>query len=311
MLADDDDGLREIGTRAAVTEVLERFDDGRLNVVVEGRERFRVARRSRAAAPFQTAEVEPRRGRGATGPARTTSTRALALFAKLVELTGTEIEPPDPATPAALLRRRGALRVRAGAEAGAARGDARSAAAAPALRAARGRCARRSSASGRSPPARPRTARCSRATSREPRSRASGAFSASRRCRARSPCRSPGPAWRSGRRAPGCRSRQARRPTARLLRVLRRSLRLLLELLGLARTGRGLHTLAQQLARTLPLGAGAVLGLAAATPRPAQSTSAAGAMLAFGRHQPRVHDGRRHAAVVQDRDGRLADRELR
>src|ERR687898_526017 len=38
----DDDGLREIGTLAIVTEVLDRFDDGRLNIVVEGRERFRL-----------------------------------------------------------------------------------------------------------------------------------------------------------------------------------------------------------------------------------------------------------------------------
>ena len=38
----DDEGLREIGTRAAVTEVLDRFDDGRLNIVVEGGERFRL-----------------------------------------------------------------------------------------------------------------------------------------------------------------------------------------------------------------------------------------------------------------------------
>src|SRR5262245_7917462 len=38
----DEDGLRAIGTRAAVTEVLERFDDGRLNIVVQGRERFRL-----------------------------------------------------------------------------------------------------------------------------------------------------------------------------------------------------------------------------------------------------------------------------
>jgi Lon protease-like protein len=35
----DDDGLRQIGTLATVRGV-ERFDDGRLNVVVEGGERF-------------------------------------------------------------------------------------------------------------------------------------------------------------------------------------------------------------------------------------------------------------------------------
>ena len=32
----DDDGIREVGTRARVAEVLARFEDGRLNVVVEG-----------------------------------------------------------------------------------------------------------------------------------------------------------------------------------------------------------------------------------------------------------------------------------
>jgi Lon protease-like protein len=44
--------------RAAVTEVLERFDDGRLNVVVEGRERFRIVELT-GGRSFQTAEVEP------------------------------------------------------------------------------------------------------------------------------------------------------------------------------------------------------------------------------------------------------------
>ena len=38
----DEAGMREVGTRAAVVEVLERLPDGRLNVVVEGRERFRL-----------------------------------------------------------------------------------------------------------------------------------------------------------------------------------------------------------------------------------------------------------------------------
>src|SRR6187551_2014182 len=53
----DDDGIRDVGTRAAVTEVLERFDDGRLNVVVEGRERFWISELT-GGRSFQTAEVE-------------------------------------------------------------------------------------------------------------------------------------------------------------------------------------------------------------------------------------------------------------
>ena len=54
----DEDGLRAIGTRAAVTEVLERFDDGRLNIVVEGGERFRLVEVNEGES-FHTGEVEP------------------------------------------------------------------------------------------------------------------------------------------------------------------------------------------------------------------------------------------------------------
>jgi Lon protease-like protein len=40
-----DDGLKEIGCAARVTKVLERFDDGRMNVLVEGTTPFRLVRR--------------------------------------------------------------------------------------------------------------------------------------------------------------------------------------------------------------------------------------------------------------------------
>src|SRR5947209_225914 len=39
LLFEDDDGVREIGTRAHVIEIINRFDDGRLNIIVEGHER--------------------------------------------------------------------------------------------------------------------------------------------------------------------------------------------------------------------------------------------------------------------------------
>src|SRR5919202_476576 len=38
----DTDGVREVGTRAVVTEVVERLPDGRLNILVEALERFRA-----------------------------------------------------------------------------------------------------------------------------------------------------------------------------------------------------------------------------------------------------------------------------
>jgi len=93
----DDDGLREVGTRALVTEVLERFDDGRLNVVVEGMARFRVVELT-GGRSFQTGEVEQVEDVDEHADPEHVE-RALALFARLVELTGTEIDPPEPSTP--------------------------------------------------------------------------------------------------------------------------------------------------------------------------------------------------------------------
>ncbi len=88
----DDDGLREVGTRAAVTEVLDRFDDGRMNVVVEGRERFRLLELT-GGRSFQTGLVEPLDE--IDDPAENADAeRALELFRKLVELTGAEVEEP-------------------------------------------------------------------------------------------------------------------------------------------------------------------------------------------------------------------------
>ena len=40
-----DDALKEIGCAARITRVLERFDDGRLNILVEGTTPFRLERR--------------------------------------------------------------------------------------------------------------------------------------------------------------------------------------------------------------------------------------------------------------------------
>src|SRR4051795_685197 len=40
-----DDGLREIGCTARVTQVLEEFDDGRVNILVTGGRAFRLLRR--------------------------------------------------------------------------------------------------------------------------------------------------------------------------------------------------------------------------------------------------------------------------
>jgi Lon protease-like protein len=88
----DEDGVREIGTRARVTEVIDRLDDGRLNVLVEGGERFRVERVTRGRS-YMTAEVEPLEDEDDT-PGKAAS-RAVGSFRALAALAGAEPEDPD------------------------------------------------------------------------------------------------------------------------------------------------------------------------------------------------------------------------
>jgi ATP-dependent Lon protease len=91
----DEDGLREVGTRAAVVEVLERFPDGRLNVVVEGRERFRVVEET-AGRSFATAEVEGFDD-DADRPSEEEVVRCLAAYRRVVDAAEVEFDEPDPA----------------------------------------------------------------------------------------------------------------------------------------------------------------------------------------------------------------------
>jgi Lon protease-like protein len=88
----DDDGIRETGTLASVIEVIERFDDGRLNIVVEGRERFRLVELTDGRS-FQTGEIEPIEDQD-DPPDDTDAERALGLFGRIVELTGAEVDAP-------------------------------------------------------------------------------------------------------------------------------------------------------------------------------------------------------------------------
>jgi len=89
----DDDGLREVGTRAGVTEVLASFEDGRMNVLVEGRERFKLLGLT-SGRSFQTGDVEPILDEDdvVEGP---DVDRALELFDRLRELTGSDVEVPS------------------------------------------------------------------------------------------------------------------------------------------------------------------------------------------------------------------------
>src|SRR3954452_2938676 len=53
-----DDGLKDIGCSARIDRVLERFDDGRLNILVEGVKPFRLVRRIDDL-PYPAGDVQP------------------------------------------------------------------------------------------------------------------------------------------------------------------------------------------------------------------------------------------------------------
>jgi len=93
LVLEDVQGRREVGTRAAVVEVLQVFDDGRMNVVVEGHDRFRL-RELTSGREFLTGEVEPVADEEDDVPAGETE-RAMSLFRRLVEAVGEDVDEPD------------------------------------------------------------------------------------------------------------------------------------------------------------------------------------------------------------------------
>jgi Lon protease-like protein len=97
LLYADEHGVRDVGTRARVAGVLERFDDGRLNVVVEGGERFRVEELTRGRS-FLTAVVSNvDDAPGEVNPE--TAAQAAGAFRALAALAGAEPEEPDESSP--------------------------------------------------------------------------------------------------------------------------------------------------------------------------------------------------------------------
>jgi Lon protease-like protein len=90
----DDEGMRSVGTSALVTDVVERFDDGRLNVVVEGRRRFEVQEittgRSFITARVQLVPDEDKQ------PSADEIDACLEAFRRLTKAAGIEGDAPTP-----------------------------------------------------------------------------------------------------------------------------------------------------------------------------------------------------------------------
>ena len=86
-----DDALKDVGCTARITRVLERFDDGRMNIVVEGATPFRLERRigelAYPAGDIELLDDDPGTDEDALG-------RARKSYADLVEqVTDTRPEP--------------------------------------------------------------------------------------------------------------------------------------------------------------------------------------------------------------------------
>jgi Lon protease-like protein len=93
ILADDSGAIREIGTTAAVVEVLERFDDGRLNIVVEGRDRFHILTET-AGRSFRTARISPLEDAG-DEPTADEAERCLEAYRRVAVEAEAEAEEPE------------------------------------------------------------------------------------------------------------------------------------------------------------------------------------------------------------------------
>ena len=89
----DDDGLRDLGTRARVVEVLTRFEDGRLNILVEGGDRFRLVELTDGRS-FSTGLVTAIEDVDDSAEAAAVD-EALRLFGLLREVTETEVDVPE------------------------------------------------------------------------------------------------------------------------------------------------------------------------------------------------------------------------
>ena len=88
-----DDGLKEIGCSARISRVLERFEDGRLNVLVEGTSPFRLMRRIEDL-PYPAGDVELLADDDEPGQATAPAEKARRRYADLVaEVTDERPEP--------------------------------------------------------------------------------------------------------------------------------------------------------------------------------------------------------------------------
>jgi Lon protease-like protein len=97
VLSTGDGAVHEVGTRAAVSQVLEVLEDGTMNIVVEGGERFRLLDLTSGRA-FTTGIVEAVEDDDEP-PLEDDVARATDTFRRLAEAAESDVDLPDPTSP--------------------------------------------------------------------------------------------------------------------------------------------------------------------------------------------------------------------
>lgn len=97
VLATGDGAVHEVGTRASVRQVLEVLDDGSMNVIVEGGDRFRLLELTKGRS-FTTGIVEPLVDLDEPVD-KGDLERAAELFAQLADVAESDVELPDVDSP--------------------------------------------------------------------------------------------------------------------------------------------------------------------------------------------------------------------
>jgi Lon protease-like protein len=94
VILEDGDGLRQVGTQTGVIELVHTFDDGRMNVLVEGRGRFRIVEETEGRS-YRTAEVEPLEDTPGEEPSAEEVERTLEAFRRLATIAeADEVDVP-------------------------------------------------------------------------------------------------------------------------------------------------------------------------------------------------------------------------
>lgn len=89
-------GINQIGCTAIVSEVIKKYSDGKMDIIVQGISRYRISKLSESEKKYFTAEVEPFADDD-FGIDKVLLEEASRLFNKIIEgITSIKIEPVNP-----------------------------------------------------------------------------------------------------------------------------------------------------------------------------------------------------------------------